>query len=328
VDDSATEDREAERVRNRPSEFLASPGTVDLPPFGRCAVVWRRRTIELPGGGARIDLDAFTAFEVAGWDAKASGYDDFFGQITGRLVEPLLDAVAARRGVRLLDVATGPGYAAARAAERGASVVGVDIAEEMVALAFGLHPQLVFQVASAEALPFPDDSFDAVVANFALLHLARPEMAAAEFFRVLVPGGRLSLTVWDTPERARLFGVFLDALAEAGADPPEEIPVGPPFFRFSDEQELVHLLDDQRFKNIKIETITFSHPVSSPDALWTGLLAGTVRTSALIQQQPDKTQKQIRAAFDRVVQRHRNDDQFAIPVAVKLASATRPEQST
>ncbi len=286
------------------------------------------RTIDLlGGGGAGIDLDAFTAFEVAGWDAKASGYDDFFGQITGRLVEPLLDAVAARRGVRLLDVATGPGYVAARAAERGGSVVGLDIAEEMVALASRLHPRLAFRVASAEALPFPDDSFDAVVGNFAMLHLARPELAVAEFYRVLIPGGRLALTVWDAPERARLFGVFLDAVTEAGADPPEEIPVGPPFFRFSDDREFTRLLEDQRLECVKVETITFSHQVSSPDELWSGLLAGTVRTSALIQRQPDEVQEQIRVAFDRVVQRHRVGDRLAVPVAVKLASATKPEGS-
>ena len=261
---------------------------------------------------------------MAGWDAKAPGYDDFLGRITCRLVEPLLDAAAARGGVRLLDVATGPGYAAAQAAERGGSVVGVDIADEMVALASRLHPRLDFRVANAEALPFPDDSFDAVVANFAMLHLARPELAVAEFSRVLVPGGRLALTVWDTPERARLFGVFLDAVAEAGADAPEEIPVGPPFFRFSDEREFARLLDEQRLESIRIETIAFSLQVSSPDELWSGLLAGTVRTSALIQRQPDDVQEQIRAAFDRVVRRYEVGDRLAVPVAVKLASATKP----
>jgi ubiquinone/menaquinone biosynthesis C-methylase UbiE len=278
------------------------------------------------GGGARIDLDAFTAFEVAGWDAKAGGYDEFLGQITGRLVEPLLDAVAVRSGDRLLDVATGPGYAAAQAAERGGSVVGVDIAEEMVALASSLHPQLEFVVGSAEALPFPDGSFNAVVGNFAMLHLARPELAAAEFFRVLLPGGRLALTVWDTPDRARLFGAFLDAVAEASAEPPEDLPVGPPFFRFSDEQEFARLLGDQRLEGIKVETITFSHPVASPDELWFGLLAGTVRTSALIQRQPDEVQARIRAAFERVVQPYRVGNRLAVPVAVKLASATKPDR--
>jgi SAM-dependent methyltransferase len=197
----------------------------------------------------------------------------------------------------------------------------------MVALASRLHPRLEFRVANAEALPFPDDSFDAVVGNFAMLHLARPELAAAEFFRVLVPRGRLALTVWDTPERARLFGVFLDAVADAGANSPEELPVGPPFFRFSDEQEFARLLDDQRFASIKVETITFSYEVSSPEELWLGMLAGTVRTSALIQRQPDEMQEQIRAAFDRVLQRHRVGDQLAVPVAVKLASATKPDDS-
>jgi SAM-dependent methyltransferase len=264
---------------------------------------------------------------VAGWDAKAPGYDDFLGQITGRLVDRLLDAVDARQGVRLLDVATGPGYAAAKAAQRGGSVVGIDIADEMVALASGLHPALDFRIANAEALPFPNDSFDAVVGNFAMLHLARPESAAAEFFRVLVPGGRLALTVWDIPERARLFGVFLDAVAETGAAPPRDIPVGPPFFRFSDEEEFARLLEDQRLEGIKVETIAFSHQVSSADELWLGMLASTVRTSALIQGQPDGLQEQIRAAFDRLLERHRFGDRFGIPVAVKLASATKPDGS-
>jgi SAM-dependent methyltransferase len=67
-----------------------------------------------------------------------------------------------------------------------------------------------------------------MVGNFLMLHLGRPERAAAEFVRVLAPGGRLALTVWDLPERARFLGVLLEALAAAGASPPEDIPVGPP----------------------------------------------------------------------------------------------------
>jgi SAM-dependent methyltransferase len=183
------------------------------------ARAWCRRIV-CRERSALIDHDAFTAFEVSGWDAKAAGYDDFFGRITSRLVEPLLDAVDAHAGVRMLDVATGPGYAAAQGADRGASVVGIDIAEAMVVLASRIHPHLDFRVGNAEALPFPDDSFDAVVGNFVMLHLSRPDKAAAEFVRVLCPGGRLALTVWDVPEKTRLFGLFLDAIAEAGATPP------------------------------------------------------------------------------------------------------------
>jgi 2-polyprenyl-3-methyl-5-hydroxy-6-metoxy-1,4-benzoquinol methylase len=76
-----------------------------------------------------LDPNAFNAFEAAGWQRQAAGYDNFFGPITTRLVG--LDAAEVGSGARVLDVASGPGYVAAKAGERGASVVGVDIAEAM-----------------------------------------------------------------------------------------------------------------------------------------------------------------------------------------------------
>src|SRR6266508_1821771 len=94
---------------------------------------------------ATVDPDGFNAFEAAGWEKQAAGYDDFFGTVTTRVVEPLLDAAEVGRGDRVLGVASGPGYAAAKAAERGASVVGVDVAEAMISLARRLHPQLEFR---------------------------------------------------------------------------------------------------------------------------------------------------------------------------------------
>ena len=87
-----------------------------------------------------VDADAFNAFEAAGWEKQVSGYEDFFGPITTRLVGPLLDAAEVDRGARVLDVASGPGYVAAAAAERGAFVIGVDIAEGMISRARRLHP--------------------------------------------------------------------------------------------------------------------------------------------------------------------------------------------
>lgn len=273
---------------------------------------------------APIEPDAFNAFEAEGWERQAAGYDDFFGPITTRLVRPLLDAAAVGPGKRVLDVASGPGYVSAKAAERGATTVGVDNAEAMISIARRSHPALDFRPGNVEDLPFSDRSFDAVVGNFIMLHLGRPERAASEFVRVLVPGGRLALTVWDVPEEARVFGVFLDAVAAAGASPPEEIPVGPSFFRFSDEHEFDHLLRGQGLDEIEVETIFFSHSEPSSDALWSGLLGGTVRTSALIFGQPGNMQREIRAAFDRMVEQYRIDDRLELPVSVKLASGLKP----
>jgi SAM-dependent methyltransferase len=270
-----------------------------------------------------IDPDAFDAFEAAGWQRRADGYDRFFAPITGRLADPLLDAASVTAGTRLLDVATGPGYVAGRAGERGASVTGIDMAESMLALARRLHPALDFRRADVNALPFADASFDAVVGNFLILHLGRPEQAVAELVRVLAPGGTLALTTWDVPERARLFGVFLDAIADAGAAPPADIPPGPDFFRFSDEAEFAGLLGEQGLERCEVRTVSFTHRVATADELWHGLLRGTVRTGALILEQREDVRRRIREAFDRRASRYRAGGGLELPVSVKLASGRR-----
>ncbi len=261
-----------------------------------------------------IDADAFNAFEAAGWERQVAGYEDFFVPITTRLADPLLDAAGVGPSTTVLDVATGPGHIAAAAARRGASAIGVDVAEGMLARARETHPEVVFLHGDAEALPFDDRSFDAVVVGFLLLHLGRPERAVAEFERVLRPGGRIALTMWDLPDRSRFLGVLMDAIAEAGAEPPPDLPPGPPIFRFADEDQLAGLL--QSFEEVAIETVTFPLRFGSADTLWRGLLGGTVRLSVLVLRQPPEVQQRIRAAFDRIV-----GGAEELPVSVKLATA-------
>jgi SAM-dependent methyltransferase len=274
---------------------------------------------------AAIDPDAFNAFEAAGWEGKAADYDRYFGRLTGRLAEPLLDAAAVGPGTRVLDIATGPGHVARLAADRGAAVVGVDVAEDMVFLASRLHPSLDFRQADAHALPFEDASFHAVVGNFVVLHLGRPEQAVREFARVLAPGGKVALTVWDLPAEARFLGVFLEAVTEVGATPPEEVPVGPDFFRFSIDEEFDALLREQGLVDREVHTIAFMHRFGTPDEFWDGLLGGTVRTSALILGQSEETRRRIREAFDRLVAGHRRGEALELHVSVKLAVGRKPD---
>jgi ubiquinone/menaquinone biosynthesis C-methylase UbiE len=92
-------------------------------------------------------------------------------------------------------------YQAAAAARRGADVVGVDFADAMVQQARRIYPDFAFRPSSAEDLPFPDMSFDAVGISFGMPHFARPDTALAEAFRVLrgfLKAGRLSMTVDDS----------------------------------------------------------------------------------------------------------------------------------
>jgi hypothetical protein len=146
----------------------------------------------------------------------------------------------------------------------------------------------------------------------------------AGFVRVLSPGGMVALTVWDLPERARFLGVFLDAVAEAGATPPEDLPTGPDFFRFSVDEEFDALVRDHGLEDRVVRRIQLSHRVASADELWDGLLGGTVRTSALITRQPEETRLRIRDAFDRLVGPYQRGDFLELPVSVKLAAGRKP----
>jgi len=196
----------------------------------------------------------------------------------------------------------------------------------MISLAGRLHPGLDFRQADVHELPLADAGFDAVVGNFLILHLGRPEQAMAEFVRVLRPGGKLALTAWDFPERARFLGVFLDAVAEAGATPPDDLPTGPDFFRFSVDAEFDALLGEHGLEDRAVTTIDFDHPVASADELWDGLLGGTVRTSALILRQPEETRRRIRDAFDRLVGAYQRGSALELPVSAKLAVGRKPNQ--
>src|SRR5919108_6637688 len=178
----------------------------------------------------------FRQFEHSGWQAIPEQYHGAFGALTTQAIGPLLDAVKVKKGVKLLDVASGPGYVAAAAARRGASVVGVDFSAAMVKAARRLHHEIEFREGDAEELPFGNGVFDAVVMNFGLLHLGDPDKALAEARRVLRPGGRFAFTVWAKPEETAGFGITLGAIQTHG-NMRVPLPDGPPFFRFSDWAE-------------------------------------------------------------------------------------------
>ena len=271
-----------------------------------------------------IDADAFREFERAAHDEVAEGYRDFFTSVTDYAVEPLLDAASVGASVRLLDVATGPGVLASRAARRGASpVVGVDLAPRMVAIATAQYPGLDFRQGDAENLPFPDQSFDAVVSNFGIGHFPRPERAVREFVRVLAPDGVVALSWWDVPVRHRLNGIFFDAVNEVQASPPADLPTGPPMFRFSDDQEFSALLRSAGLAQVEVQAYAFVHRLGSAEELWNGILGGTVRTSIGIRRQPKEVRDRIRATFDRLVQAYAKDGGIQIPVAFKIAAGRR-----
>src|SRR5262245_7712049 len=114
--------------------------------------------------------------------------------------EAFIDRLDIKAGDKVLDVACGSGNLAIEAAKRGADVTGIDIADNLVEAAkkradsAGLD--IKFEQGDAEALPYPDNSFDVVVTMFGAMFAPRPDVTASELARVCKPGGRIAMANW------------------------------------------------------------------------------------------------------------------------------------
>jgi SAM-dependent methyltransferase len=266
---------------------------------------------------------AFRDFEHAGWESVVVEYDNSFGSLTTQAIEPLLDSVGAGPGVRLLDVATGPGYVAKAAAKRGAIVTGVDFSAPMITDAKRKHPAIEFREGDAEALPFPEASFDAVVMNFGMLHLARPDRAMSEACRVLRAGGRFGFTVWAKPVETAGFGITLGAIPAHG-DMNVALPEGPPFFRFSEWDECVRSLLQAGFVDSQVKKIPQTWRLSSPDSLFEAMQTATVRTAGLLSRQTPQALERIRGMMANASRLYEKNGVFELPMPAILASAVKP----
>lgn len=267
--------------------------------------------------------DIFRKFEHTGWQKAADSYHSYWENLTSQSIEPLLDAVNATSGIFLLDVASGPGYVAGMAAKRGARVIGVDFADIMVTKARQIYPSIEFREGSAEDLPFPDDTFDAVTISFGLLHFALPDKALSEANRVLKSGGRIAFTVWAQPEHAKGFEIVLNAIKKHGTlDVP--LPPGPPFFRFSDYEECKRALQIAGFQNATSSQILQTWHLPSPQALFLAFYEGTARTGPMLRAQSGENLIKIRRAITRNARMYEKNGVLEIPMPAVLASAVKP----
>jgi len=268
-------------------------------------------------------FDDFNEFERSMWEQRAGAYAGAFDRVTTFSVERLLDAARAGAGTDLLDVGTGPGYVAEAAVARGANVTGIDVAEAMVEIAQRRVPSGTFRRGSAEALPLPDDSFDAVVGNFVLLHLGYPEQGVAEARRVLRRGGRCGFTVWEPATANPVMGVFHEAVTGAGVEPPADVPIGPPMFAFGDHAAFAALIEAAGFDAVTVEACSGVLRIDPAD-WWETVLRSTPRTGSLIARQTPAVQAEIRTRYDDLVAPYADGAEVVLPAAAVLASGTAP----
>jgi len=269
---------------------------------------------------------SFREFEVAGWQdtSVCSNYDHHLSALTTQAIGALLDAAGIQRGTRVLDVATGAGYAAAAAAERGADATGVDFSASQVTLARTRNPKLRFEQSDADALPFPAESFDSVVSNFGMCHFPDPNAAMREAFRVLTPAGRVAFTVWSTPEKAVGFGAIYGAVRAHGSLD-VGLPAGPNFFLFSDPEQCRRVLIEAGFHAPLVSEIKQVWRVSAPEQVFDIILQGSVRAAAMLRGQTPEARAAIRSTVRDTISAYRKGPSYEVPMPAVLATAAKPK---
>jgi SAM-dependent methyltransferase len=134
-----------------------------------------------------------------------------FQEWAGRMAE----AAQLAPGQAVIDIACGTGVLAREAAKRvapGGKVVGLDRNDGMLAMARRVAPAIEWRSGRAEALPFADQSFDAVVSQFGLMFFEDRNAALKEMWRVLRPGGRLAVAVWALLDQSPGYAAMTDLL--------------------------------------------------------------------------------------------------------------------
>ena len=267
------------------------------------------------------DLQSVRAFEHAGWQQAAAHYTATFARATSGFTDGSLDAARVGAGMRVLDLACGPGLVAVAAVERRALPVGLDFSSAMLALARADHPGIPFTEGDAEALPFADGSFDAVVANFGIHHVPDPALALCEACRLLRRGGRIAFTTWAAPAENIAWKLLFDAIATHGDMSAAKTP--PPGGSLRKPEDLLRLLKAAGFAGIEARQVRRKWRVAAARDLLEGFRRGTVRTAALIEAQPPAVLPAIEAAIARSAAAYCQPDGFAVPIVALLASGVR-----
>lgn len=165
---------------------------------------------------------------AAMWGSGGRAYDEISRCIAGA-IEHCVTRLCPVRGERIADIATGTGWTSRAVAQFGAEVVGVDIAEGMLAAARDIAREqslsIDYQLGDAEALPFSDVAFDAVISTFGVMFAPDQQRAVAELARVTRPGGRVAIAAWMPDSNAvRLREVVQRFATPAPTSPPSPLP--------------------------------------------------------------------------------------------------------
>lgn len=268
------------------------------------------------------------------WSRSADGWArrrDEFQRATLPVSRWLIDAVEPQPGQLLLELAAGPGDTGLLAAELvrpgGGGLISSDFAEEMLDAARARARELgadnvEFRVLEMEWLDLPTASVDAVLCRWGFMLTADPAAALREARRVLRPGGRLALAVWDDPAHNAWATLPTDVLVERGLTERRD-PAGPGMFAFSPPSRVAELLADAGFAEVELDAVDFVYGWASADAFWDTTMDLSRPFRDLVEGLDDAERAAVREALAARLEPHRRPDgELAIAARTLVAAAS------
>jgi ubiquinone/menaquinone biosynthesis C-methylase UbiE len=271
---------------------------------------------------------AFRQFEHGGWEEISNEYEKYFANLTSQCARLTLDAAGVGSGMSMLDVCTGPGVLAAAGIARKAHVTGLDFSKQAVSIARKNVPRADFDVGDAQSLPYENNSFDAVVSGFGVIHAPDPALALSEIGRVLKPQGRMAISVWEAPRPGNGFGLIFGAIKSHG-DLSVSLPHGPDFFQFSENDKMTSALQDTAFENVTVQTVEQTWEPENASELIEWIMQGSVRARGLLQIQSESRRSAIFGAIKDGISQFDNDgSRYKIPMPAIVGSGDKPRNFT
>ncbi len=268
------------------------------------------------------------------WNRVASGWEKWDHFFEGQMVflnHRLAADARLRHGMRVLDLGSGTGYPALLAAQTvGATgdVIGIDLAERMLAVArrkaasLGLT-NVTFRTGDATTLPFQTASFDAVTSRFCLMFLPEIPKAVSEIARVLRPGAWLAAAVWCSPDKNPSFRVSMEAINQVVPLPPPD-PSAPGIFRLATPGDLTGVLQQAGFVDVTEQEFLADWSYASAEEYYVSLMEIAAPIQNLMATLSTDQMNEVKRLIIQSLGRYQREDRVTFPIAVRMVAARKP----
>ena len=281
---------------------------------------------------ATTQLDDVRNKQRDSWNKFSSGWKKW-DQLTMDFLRPVGDAILRsipfKDNFQVLDIASGTGEPGLMAASivRNGKVTGTDLSEDMVIIAAenarekGLK-NFETKVCSADDLPFPDESFDAVICRNGVMFFPDLDKAAAEIYRVLKPGGYFSAGFFISPEKNQWATTTMNVINKY-VDMPPPSPDTPGLFRCAKPGMLKDILAKAGFNNFQETEVAFTLDVPTIEMYWSFQTEVAAPVVYGLSKADEATKQKIRETVFADVAKYSKDSGFSLPAMELVLTAQK-----